>query len=73
MVKRQTNYISKGCVLVETPARMVVNTSLPHANLMHDASRPFAVCVKLGNNGRVSCLGRYETEAKARAALRYLK
>lgn len=75
MVKHQQKYInSNDCIVHETETRMIVNTSMPHANMMHDGSRPFAVCVKIpGSMGRVSCMGRYETLAKAKAALKYLK
>jgi hypothetical protein len=73
MVKHQDKY-PNGCIAFETERRMVVNTGLPHANMMHDGSRPFAVCVKIdGSAGRVTCIGRYETLARAKAALRYLK
>lgn len=60
------------CIVFEAESRMVVDTSKPYANMMHNSSRPFAVCVKIGG-GRVSCIGRYETLAKAKAALKYLK
>jgi len=74
MVKHQADYVdSRRCILFETEARLIVHTGMPHANMMHDGSRPYAVCVKIGENGRVSCLGRYETLAKAKAALKYLK
>ncbi len=59
-------------ILFDSGDRLVVHTGKPFANMMHDASRPFAVCVKIGN-GRVSCMGRYETKNKAKAAVKYLK
>lgn len=73
MIKHQQKYInSNDCIVHETEGRMIVNTGKPNANMMHDGSRPFAVCIKL-SGGRVSCMGRYETLSKAKAALKYLK
>jgi hypothetical protein len=74
MVKHQDQYPKNGCIMLETDARMIVNTGLPNANMMHDVSRPFAVCVKIQHSvGRVSCIGRYATLNAAKAALRYRK
>jgi hypothetical protein len=55
--------------------RLIVDTSQPMANMMHDTSRPFAVCERVSGRvpGRVTALGRYSTFAKAARALRYLK
>jgi len=61
-------------IVLEKGDRLIVDTSKPLANMMHDAARPFAVCERLyaGRPGRVTCLARYETLAKAKRALRYL-
>lgn len=61
-------------IVLEKGNRLIVDTSRPHANMMHDASRPFAVCERLyaSHLGRVTCLARYETLPKAKRALRYL-
>jgi hypothetical protein len=61
-------------IIVEKGDRLIVDTSKPLANMMHDASRPFAVCERLyaSRPGRVTCLGRYEDLAKAKRAMRYL-
>ncbi len=61
-------------IVYDNGERLIVDTRGDNANMMHDAARPFAVCRRMfGRIGRVSCLGRYETLAKARAALRYLQ
>lgn len=61
-------------IIFEKGDRLIVDTSKPNANLMHDSVRPFAVCVKnpIGI-GRVRVLARYETFPAAKRALRYLK
>jgi hypothetical protein len=62
-------------IVLEKGNRLIVDTSRPHANMMHDASRPFAVCERLDASrpGRVTrCLARYATLAKAKRALHYL-
>jgi len=73
MVKHQQKYINfNDCIVFETEGRMIVNTGKPNANMMHSTAQPFAVCIKL-SGGRVSCMARYETLAKAKAALKHLK
>lgn len=59
-------------VVFESGDRLIVNTAAPDANMMHDGSRPFALCerVSAAHLGRVTTKGRYETLAKAKAALR---
>lgn len=59
-------------VIFDSGERLVIHTGKPFANLMHDSSRPYVVCVKIGN-GRVSCIGRYDGFGRAKAALKYLK
>jgi len=61
-------------IIFEKGDRLIVDTSKPNANLMHDATRPFAVCVKIPIGiGRVRVLARYENLPGAKRALRYLK
>lgn len=60
-------------IVFEDGDRLVVDTSKPLANMMHDGSRPYAVCERVSAyRGRVTCLARYETLAKAKRAARYL-
>lgn len=61
-------------IVVERGDRLIVDTSKPLANMMHDAARPYAVCERLyaSRPGRVTCLARYETLDKAKRAMRYL-
>ena len=61
-------------IIFEKDDRLIVDTSKPHSNMMHVAARPFAVCERLyaRRPGRVTCLARYETLAKAKRALYYL-
>jgi hypothetical protein len=66
--------MNKSAIVYERGDRLVVDTSHPRANMMHDASRPFAVCTRLANTvGRVICMARYETLDAAKRAARYLK
>jgi len=54
--------------------RLIVDTRLANSNLVNDGARPFAVCRYLfGSKHRITCLDRYETLAKAKSALRYLR
>lgn len=65
---------TQSCIVYDNSDRMIVDTRLPNANMMNDATRPFAVCRRLhGASGRVTCIGRYETLTKAKSALRYLQ
>lgn len=69
------SHVIKYCqqsILFDSVERMVVHTGKPFANMMHDGSRPFAVCQKLGD-GRARCIGRYDGFGRAKAALKYLK
>ncbi len=65
----------KSPIIFDNGDRLIVDTRKPNANMMNDAARPFAVCryLRPGTVGRVTCIGRYESVKKARAALRYLK
>lgn len=62
-------------IILERDDRLIVDTSQLHANMMHDAAQPFAVCERLfaSRPGRVTTLARYDTLAKAKRALRYLR
>ncbi len=63
------------CIMFDDGDRMIVDTSKSHANIMDNASRPFAVVEKIkgGSIGRVTCKARYETFKQAKAALKYLR
>lgn len=63
----------KMAIIFECGDRLVVDTAHPLANIMHDASRPFAVCERVSRNGAVRTLARYATAEQAKRAARYLK
>jgi hypothetical protein len=59
------------CILFDHGNFMIVDTGLPHANMMHDAAQPYAVCQHVqGSMGRVVTKGRYRTLDLARRAVR---
>lgn len=66
--------MEKSPIVFTDADRSIIDTSKPNVNMMHDATRPFAVVEAVSSRvvGRVTCKGRYETLAKAKRALKYL-